>query len=90
MIPANKIETALMKKGFKKDSGRDHIYFIYRRKDGCLSQVRTKISHSAKDIADNLISQMAKQCKLTNKDFKELVGCSLSQDDFERLIFPVV
>ena len=45
--------------------------------------VRTKTSHGAREIDDNLLAQMAKQCKLSNGDFGLLVECPLSRDEYE-------
>ena len=36
-----------------------------------------------KEIDDNLLAQMAKQCKLSNADFGLLVECPLSRDEYE-------
>ena len=38
-----------------------------------------------KVIPDNLISQMAKQCKLTKQQFVNLVDCPLSRDQYENV-----
>lgn len=77
------VEKSLLKKGFLP-SGGDHNFFFYRSKAGKKTIVRTKTSHGGKEIDDNLLSQMAKQCKLTNKDFGLLVDCPLSRDDYEK------
>ena len=78
------VEASLLAKGFKKVEG-DHSFFIFHDKEGKKSPVRTKTSHgtSSKQLDDSLVSKMAKQCRLTNKDFKDLVNCPLSQDAYE-------
>lgn len=72
----SKVESALLAKGFQKTE-TDHHYFIYFTADGKKTTARTKTSHSQKmkDIADNLLSQMAKQCYLTKTEFLNLVDC---------------
>ena len=77
-------DAALREKGFRPASG-DHVYYIYYSTDGKKSNVRTKISHgNHKDIGDQLVSMMAKQCKLSKADFKNLIACPLSRDEYER------
>jgi hypothetical protein len=60
-----KVESALLSKGFQK-SENDHHYFIYFTQNGKKTTAKTKTSHTKKmkDIPDNLLSQMAKQCHL--------------------------
>jgi len=43
----------------------------------------TKTNHGAREIDDNLLSQMAKQCKLSNKNFGMLIDCPLDRDSYE-------
>lgn len=80
----SKVESALKKKGFKESSG-DHYYFVYHTLSGQKTSVKTKTSHTKKmkDIPDNLISQMAKQCHLDKSSFLELVDCPLNQENYE-------
>jgi predicted transcriptional regulator len=83
-MPRNKsrLEKSLLDKGFIKTEG-DHNYFIYYTQDGLKTAVKTKTSHTKKmkDIPDNLLSQMAKQCRLNKAEFLNLVDCPLSQDN---------
>jgi hypothetical protein len=39
-----------------------------------------------KEIPDNLIGQMAKQCKLSKSDFLKLVDCPLSRQAYEDIL----
>ena len=76
------VEKSLLNKGFQAGDG-DHNYFFYFSIAGKKTIVRTKTSHGAKEIDDNLLAQMAKQCNLSNKDFGLLVECPLSRNDYE-------
>ena len=76
------VEKSLLNKGFRAGTG-DHNYFFYYSKAGKKTIVRTKTSHGSREIDDNLLAQMARQCKLSNKDFALLVECPLSRDDYE-------
>jgi hypothetical protein len=78
------VESALGSKGFRKSEG-DHHWFIYYTKDGRKTIAKTKTSHgSTRQIGDGLLSQMAKQCKLTKSQFLALVDCTLLQEGYGR------
>jgi hypothetical protein len=82
-----KVESALLSKGFQQTEN-DHHYFIYFTKDGKKTTAKTKTSHTKKmkDIPDNLLSQMARQCHLKKAEFLDLVDCPLSQDGYEEIL----
>ncbi|MCC7278009.1 MAG: hypothetical protein IT487_06795 [Chromatiaceae bacterium] len=79
------IEQGLRRKGFEQREG-DHHYFIYRNLKGEKTAVFTKTSHTPKmrDVPDNLLSLMARQCRLSRAEFLNLVDCPLSREEFER------
>ncbi|MEO6808867.1 MAG: hypothetical protein ABI353_07120 [Isosphaeraceae bacterium] len=83
--PRKTIESTLQAKGFARVEG-DHHYFVYVTKDGRKTRARTKTSHSpkVKDVADNLLGQMARQCLLTKLEFLRLVDCPMDRDTYER------
>jgi hypothetical protein len=72
-------------KGFVRAEG-DHHYFVYHTRDGLKTRARTKTSHSPKvrDIADNLLGPMARQCWLTKPEFLRLIDCPMDRDEYER------
>lgn len=82
------VEAGLQKKGFVLIEG-DHHFFHYVNLEGKKTLIRTKTSHTPKmrDISDNLLSQMAKQCHVTKQDFLNLVDCPLDQKGFELKAF---
>lgn len=79
-----KVEAALSAKGFVRTEG-DHAFFIYYSETGKKSSVRTKTSHGTghRDIADVLVAQMAKQCRLTNALFRDLINRPLDRAAYE-------
>lgn len=81
------VETALESKGFKRME-RDHTFFIYHTSSSKKSSVRTKTSHGTShiDISDKLVSTMARQCKLTTRNFRDLVTCPLSREGYEEIL----
>ena len=78
------IDQALIKKGFAKREGDHHFYeFIYKSQKTAL---RTKMSHSHKEISDQLVAHMSRQLKLVKKDFLSLIACPLSKEDYIQLM----
>ncbi|WP_374259234.1 type II toxin-antitoxin system HicA family toxin [Aquabacterium sp.] len=80
------VERSLTAKGYVGPQKGDHNYFTYHSKAGKKTRVFTKTSHGAKEIDDNILSQMAKQCKLTNKEFGRLIDCPLDRDTYEGML----
>lgn len=76
------VENSLLRKGFRHKEG-DHNYFNYFSKAGKKTAVFTKTSHGAREIDESLLSRMAKQCRLNNKDFSLLIDCPLDRDTYE-------
>ena len=81
------IESSLLVKGFEQKEG-DHHFFSYRSYAGKKTAVFTKTSHTPKmkSISDELLSQMARQCKLTKQQFLELVDCPMNRDRYELIL----
>ena len=81
------VEAALERKGFVRREG-DHAHFTYCTERGVVTGVRTKTSHGRKgvDIGDRLLSRMAKQCRLSNHQFRDFVDCSLSRRGYEHAL----
>jgi len=79
------IQSALQRKGFEVEE-RHHRFFVYRFISGSRSVIRTKMSQGAgrQDIGDKLIASMAKQLRLSRKDFFRLVDCSMQQEEYEQ------
>jgi len=82
-LSSKAIGSGLESKGFLKTEN-DHHFFIYISKSGKKTRARTKTSHGKmSQLSAQLLSTMAKQCKLTTKDFKDLITCPLSRDQYE-------
>ncbi len=79
------VEAGLLAKGFQCREG-DHSYFIYYDTAGKKTIAKTKTSHSGKDLDDSLLALMAKQIKLTKKQFLELVDCPLSREAYQQIL----
>ncbi|MEP7219563.1 MAG: type II toxin-antitoxin system HicA family toxin [Bacteroidota bacterium] len=79
------VEASLRKKGFVQDE-RHHHYFIYQTLDGRKTTVRTRTSHSGKELGVQLLKLMARQCCLDRDQFQQLVDCPLSREQYETLL----
>lgn len=79
------VEKGLKAKGFRPRDG-DHTYFIYHSLAGKKTRVFTKTSHGGRDINDSLLAMMARQCRLSSRDFSRLVDCPLARDAYESLL----
>ena len=85
--PRKDVEASLERKGFVRAEG-DHHYLVYWTKDGRKTRAKTKTSHTPKmkDIPDNILAQMAKQCQVTKAEFLSLVDCPMQRDEYERRV----
>jgi predicted RNA binding protein YcfA (HicA-like mRNA interferase family) len=84
-LKARDVQAALLKKGFQKADNKDHQYF-YLYTNGKKTSINTKISHGEKKIHDQNCSNMAKQMRLTNGQFRDFVQCPLTGDAYLRIL----
>ncbi len=82
--PAKAVAASLEKKGFRSENSKDIHYRLYV--DGKKTIVYTKISHGEKEIHDGLLGTMARQVKLTRKQFNALIDCPLNLDDYVKIL----
>lgn len=74
------IESGLLRKGFTLRRGKD-IYF-HLHVNNFKTKIWTKISRGEKEIHHGLLCTMARQLKLTQREFIDLVKCPLEYDDY--------
>ncbi len=67
----------------KADESHHHMF--RKQVDGVTTLV-TRISHSGRVINDGLGKLMANQCALQLREFWDLVECTLSEDEWDRLV----
>jgi hypothetical protein len=84
MLESSKALKSLKKKGFEEKN--THHKILEYSLDGKFI-LHTRISHGANhDLSNYHVAQMAKQCKLSKKEFVDLVQCPLSKSDYEKKI----
>lgn len=83
-LKTTQIDRALRKKGFET-LNKDH-HFYYYMDNGKKTNIFTKTSHSSDEIGEGLIKMMATQVHLEKNEFKELVQCTLSGEQYRDIL----
>ena len=86
-IPNREIQSGLRRKGFvQKNKGHKTLRYI--ASDGTRTSIFTHYSHGSggRDVKDRVIGMMARQCKISTKQFRQLVGCPLTIQAYEELL----
>lgn len=83
-LKARDVKKSLKFKGFAEEN-RNHFYYFFVY-NGKRSPINTKISHGETEIDDRNCSSMARQIKLTNKQFRDFVDCCLSQEAYVEVL----
>lgn len=75
-----KLKGALLRKGFRKDPTHHEMYWLFvgERK----TDIRTRISHGAKECGNRLLGLMARQLKLERREFDDLIECPMTAEDY--------
>jgi len=79
-VKARKVDHALRRKGFEAVGG-DHMFYVFVV-DGKSSGIFTKISRGHEEITDKNLGRMARQMKMTRRDFDAFVDCQFSQEEY--------
>ena len=87
---SNKVESALLKKGFRYDKDKtasmSHRAFYFYDLNGNKTNICTHLSHNSQPINDYLIGKMAKQLKLKNGQFKDMISCHISHEQYHDIL----
>lgn len=76
----------MLRKGFRLTESR-HRRFRYYKLNGERTRVVTLTSHGAdSDLNDRVLAKMARQLRLTRRQFDDLIECRLSQADYEAML----
>jgi hypothetical protein len=78
------LDRSLLAKGFKKEATHHNMYWLHL--GGKKTGVRTRLSHGETEYRENLISQVAKQLGLTKGELFNFVECTLSGDQYAKLM----
>ena len=82
------IISGMTAKGFIEAREGHHVFLLYENSAGLLTDIRTRVSHQSggNDVNDKLIGMMARQVRLSKRDFEQLIDCPLSQEAYEEKI----
>ena len=81
---ARTVAKSLKGKGFR-DRHNDHTFF-HLWVDDKKTPIFTKISHGEKEIGNPLLSTMARQLRLSSRQFDSLLDCPLSQEEYVEIL----
>ena len=82
-LERREVVKSLRSKGFKKEERANHTqlrYWLGGRKTSVWTQVSRGSQY--RDLGPQLERQMAGQCRLRAQEFRDLVECSMSEDDY--------
>lgn len=81
------VESALRKKGFRQSNG-SHRKFVFYTCGGKKTSVWTETSHGSKhrDLSEFILHKMADQCRLSYPQFRRLIECPMSREEYEGLL----
>lgn len=74
------VASALQRKGFEPD--KTHHFMFWLVVNGKRTSIRTRYSHSDRQIEGGRIGQMSKQMKLSKRQFEDFVDCRLTGEDY--------
>ncbi|MDZ4181027.1 MAG: hypothetical protein U1E29_17640 [Coriobacteriia bacterium] len=80
------VEAGLKKKGFEPTDHK-HRQFVFMTDSGRKTPVKTMTSHgSDKVLSSSLVCQMARQCKLSVKEFERMVSCRIPREQYAEML----
>ncbi len=79
-LKAAAVESALSSKGFEVQNGKHRVFRLVV--NGQQTSIVTHTSHNQQEIHDMLLGLMAGQVKLPKSDFRRLIECSMSGDEY--------
>lgn len=81
------IRKSLLKKGFVEKKKTKHVFYqLYH--GGFNTGIQTFVSRGSDniDISGSLEADMARQCRISIDDFRRLIECSVSENDYYNLV----
>lgn len=79
-IKTQRIEAALLKKGFRRDYTHHECFWLYV--EGRQTSVKTRLSYGIREYGDDLLAQLKKQLGVSKPQLHALVGCPLTYDEY--------
>ena len=84
-LPRRKIETGLLRKGFKKDDTHHRVFRFYV--GGKKTRISTFISHGSgyREYGDDLLIKMKKELCMPNKKYLiDFIECPVTEEKFKK------
>ena len=88
MLTKRQIKKGLVKKGFTLFRSNKHLHYRYFLDQSKGTHVQTHLSHGGdgKDVGEDLIAKMARQCRISANNFRGLIDCTVSEEQFRLLL----
>lgn len=85
-MKARKIRSALTGKGFERSEGGPHEMYSMRVDGKIVVSTNMSRGSSHEEIGKKLLSQMAKQLHMSNRQFRDYLDCKYSYEDYYNYI----
>ena len=83
-LRARAVDRALRNKiGFDREERRHRVYLL---RVGGVTVAQTLMSHGSRELDRNLVGRMARQLGLTSRQFRDLVNCPMTRQEFFALL----
>jgi hypothetical protein len=83
ILKTKDIKLNLCKKGFAVSNTDHKVFWFYI--NGIRTSIKTKFSHSANEVDDNLIHLMANQIHLTKSEFVKFAVCEINEQEYIKI-----
>ena len=79
---------ALTRKGFSQFHGGSHEKYCFFDENGAKTEIFTVLSRKRRNtvLTKQLAGMMAKQLKITNRQFRDFVECTLDRAAYEEIL----
>ena len=78
------IARKLEQEDFRRKNSHHKFYCLFH--ENKKTTVWTKLSHSIEEYGDSLLSLMAKELSLSNKELNEFLDCNINHDDLVQML----
>jgi len=86
IIKARKIDSGLRRKGFIKEQGKKHTFYILVV-EGKKTLIRTKLSHGSKEYNNYLLSKICSQLKFDKKEeLIDFINCPKTLEEYVSML----
>ena len=82
--PTRAIRNALLAKGYEEEYTHHIVFRLVVR--GQRTEIRTRLSHGAREYGSSLLAQVARQMGLRRKELDAFLQCPMDHEQYVRLL----